>query len=245
MFTKYNDAFDLLVESYYNGNFDDTFIRVLGAHEKSPQDTFAVLSSLCGSNIPYDNNYLNNIKASIENYNPKQKIVEKIKGCDSTCEKNSDGFSPCQNSCTNNAISYDALKGEVYIDNMLCNDCGMCISACKHGTILDKIEVLPLINRIKNNDNVVVALDPNIISGFHNHSSLVSLKKSLFNLGFENVLQCSYDELAHKKSNKDVVVFVGPSIDKKANLTQSPYNSKIDFVLTYDELEEVLHAMNI
>ena len=245
MFSKYNDTFDLLVESYFNGNFDDTFIRALAAHEKSPQETFAVLSSLCGSNIPYDNNYLNNIKTSIENYNPKQKIVEKIKGCDTTCEKATNGSSPCQDSCPNNAISYDTLKGEVYIDDMLCNDCGICISACKHGTILDKVEVLPLINRIKSNDNVIIALDPNIISCFHNHNSLVNLKNSLYNLGFKNIFQCSYDELLSKKSNKDTVVFVGSSIDKKANLTQSPYNTKVDFVLTYDELEEVLHAMNM
>ena len=245
MFSKYNDAFNLLVESYYNGNFDDTFMKVMVAHEKSPQDTFAVLSSLCGSNIPYDNNYLENIKHSIEHYNPNQKIVEKIKACESTCEKTQKGSNPCEEACTNNAISYDPLHGEVKIDNMLCNDCGMCISACKHGTILDKIEALPLVNRIKNNDHVIIAIDPHLLSAFHNHNSLVKLKHSLYNLGFKNIIQCSYHDLLNQAPNKDIVVFISPSIDKKANLTQSQYNKRINFVLTYDELEEVIHAMNM
>ena len=66
MNNKYNDLFDELVKSYYEGNFDETLTRIMVCHEKSPQETFAIISSLCGVNIKFDNNYVYNLKKAIE-----------------------------------------------------------------------------------------------------------------------------------------------------------------------------------
>ena len=48
MNSKYIDLFDTLVKAYYEGNFDDTLDTIMVCHEKSPQDTFNIITSLCG-----------------------------------------------------------------------------------------------------------------------------------------------------------------------------------------------------
>ena len=57
MNSKYIDLFDTLVKAYYEGNFDDTLDTIMVCHEKSPQDTFNIITSLCGVDVKFDNNY--------------------------------------------------------------------------------------------------------------------------------------------------------------------------------------------
>ena len=77
MNNKYNDLFDELVKSYYDGNFDETLTRIMVCHEKSPQETFAIISSLCGVNIKFDNNYVYNLKKAITEYTVNKRLIEK------------------------------------------------------------------------------------------------------------------------------------------------------------------------
>ena len=67
MNSKHIDLFNTLIEAYYNGNFDETLNKIITCHEKSPQETFAIITSLCGVNIEFDNNYVYNLKKAITN----------------------------------------------------------------------------------------------------------------------------------------------------------------------------------
>ena len=63
MNSKYIDLFDTLVKAYYEGNFDDTLDTIMVCHEKSPQDTLNIITSLCGVDVKFDNNYKYNLKS--------------------------------------------------------------------------------------------------------------------------------------------------------------------------------------
>lgn len=67
MNNKYVELFDILIKSYYNGNFDETLNKIITCHEKSPQETFAIITSLCGVDIEFDNNYVYNLKKQLQN----------------------------------------------------------------------------------------------------------------------------------------------------------------------------------
>ena len=74
MNNKYVDLFDILIKSYYDGNFDETLNKIITCHEKSPQETFAIITSLCGVDIKFDNNYVYNLKKAITEYNVNKKM---------------------------------------------------------------------------------------------------------------------------------------------------------------------------
>ena len=86
MNNKYVELFDILIKSYYNGNFDETLNKIITCHEKSPQETFAIITSLCGVDIKFDNNYVYNLKKAITEYNVNKKIVEKLECSNSNCK---------------------------------------------------------------------------------------------------------------------------------------------------------------
>ena len=56
-------------------------------HEKSPQETYAIISSLCGVDIKFDNNYVYNLKKAITEYTVNKKIIKKLEDCSTSCVK--------------------------------------------------------------------------------------------------------------------------------------------------------------
>ena len=58
MNSKYVDLFDILIKSYYDDNFDETLNKIMTCHERSPQETFSIITSLCGVDLEFDNNYV-------------------------------------------------------------------------------------------------------------------------------------------------------------------------------------------
>lgn len=202
MNNKYNDMFTLLVKSYYDGNFDETLIRVMGTHEKSPQETFKIITSLCGSNIEYDNNYMYNLKKAITNYSVHKKIVEKIGKCHGSCPKDSNDKFQCQLACPFDAIGYDEKSKSTYINPTQCLDCGLCVDACKDGNILDKIQFLPVVDLIKNNETVIAAVAPAISGQFGDDVSMDQLRAAFINVGFKDMIEVAFaaDMLTIKES---------------------------------------------
>ena len=149
MNNKYVDLFDILIKSYYDGNFDETLNKIITCHEKSPQETFAIITSLCGVDIKFDNNYVYNIKKEITEYNVNKKIVEKLECSGATCKPDKNNVYSCQKACPFNAIVYDNKNKTTVIDKDICIDCGICVDSCKDGRILDKTEFLPIMDLIK------------------------------------------------------------------------------------------------
>ena len=56
MNSKYTDLFDILIKSYYDGNFDETLNKIITCHENSPQETVEIITSLSGVKVDFDNN---------------------------------------------------------------------------------------------------------------------------------------------------------------------------------------------
>lgn len=303
MHNKYNDLFDILVRSYYEGNFDDTLSKVMVCHEVSPQETFKIITSLCGVSLEFDNNYVYNIKKAITNYAVNKKFIEKLDSCNINCKENKDKKFNCQAACPFDAILYDYNNKSTYINYDLCVGCGLCIDSCKDGKLLDKIDFIPIADLIKNNKTVIAAVAPAITGQFGENVSLDQLRASLIKIGFSDMIEVAFaaDMLTIKEAvefNKHVngpddlmitscccpmwvgmlkrvykelvpdlspsvspmiaagriikklnpkakVVFIGPCIAKKSEAKEKDLVNDIDFVLTFQELDNIFKALEI
>lgn len=192
MNNQYAEMFNLLVKSYYEGDFDETLTRIMATHEKSPQETFTIIASLCGSKIEYDNNYMYNLKKAITNYSVSKKLVEKLEGCDCNCKKDENNKYKCQAACPFDAITYTPDSISASINSDLCIDCGLCVDACKSGRILDKIEFLPVIDLIKNNETVIAAVAPSIIGQFGADVTMDKLRTAFIQVGFKDMVEVAF-----------------------------------------------------
>ncbi|MDO5517199.1 MAG: [Fe-Fe] hydrogenase large subunit C-terminal domain-containing protein [Clostridium sp.] len=202
MNNKYNDLFDELVKSYYEGNFDTTLSRIMVSHEASPQETFKIITSLCGVDIKFDNNYMHNLKKAITTYSVNKRIVEKMDCCAAPCSKNKDDKYSCEAACPFEAIKYDNDDEKTYIDPELCMNCGLCVDACKSGRILDKVEYIPIADLIKNHKTVVAIVAPSIIGQFGSDVTMDMLREAFINIGFSDMIEVaiSADILSIKES---------------------------------------------
>lgn len=202
MNSKYIDMFDDLVKAYYNGNFDEALYLFMVNHERSPQETFSIITSLCGVNLEFDNNYIYNIKKAITDYAVNKKIVKKLEDCCCSCEKDKDDYFSCQRACPFNAIYFDAKTNSTAIDNDKCVNCGLCVDACSNGRILDNIEFLPILDLIKNNKVVIAAVAPSIAGQFGPDVSLDQLREAFIKVGFSDMIEVAFaaDMLTIKES---------------------------------------------
>ena len=86
-----NSKFDDLEPIFYDGNFDETLSRIMVCHKKSPQETFSIITSLCGVNIKFDNNYVYNLKKAITEHEIHNRLIRKIKDCSHDCSQGENG----------------------------------------------------------------------------------------------------------------------------------------------------------
>ena len=202
MNNKYVELFDILIKSYYNGNFDETLNKIITCHENTPQETFAIITSLCGVDIKFDNNYVYNLKKAITEYNVNKKIVEKLECSNSNCKPDKNNTYSCQRACPFHAIIYDNENKTTAINEDICIDCGICVDACKDGRILDKIEFLPIMNLIKNNKTVIAAVAPAIMGQFGEDVTMDQLRAAFIKLGFTDMIEVAFaaDMLTVKES---------------------------------------------
>ena len=303
MNNKYTDLFDILIKAYYEGNFDKTLDRIITCHEVSPQETFSIITSLCGVDVEFDNNYVYNLKKAITAYTVNKRIVEKLDCCNSTCTPDKNNKYSCQIACPFNAILYSDDKKTTYIADDRCINCGLCIDSCKNGRILDKVEFIPILNLLKENKTVIAAVAPAISGQFGENVTMDQLRAAFIKLGFTDMIEVAFaaDILTIKESvefnkhvkspndlmltscccpmwvamlkkvysellpnlspsvspmiaagrvikelNKDAkVVFIGPCIAKKAEAKEKDLAGTIDFVLTFEEVDEIFKAMDI
>lgn len=192
MNNKYNDLFEDLIKSYYDGNFDKTLSRIMVCHKKSPQETFSIITSLCGVNIKFDNNYAYNLKKAITEHEIHNRLIRKIKDCSHDCSKGENGKFNCQTACPFDAIVYDKSKNSTFIDSNRCFNCGLCVDSCKDGLILDNVYFLPVADLIKNNDTVIAAVAPAISGQFGNNVTLDQLREAFIKVGFTDMIEVAF-----------------------------------------------------
>ncbi len=206
MNNKYNDIFDILVKAYYEDNFDETLNKIMTCHKVSPQETFNIITSLCGVTLNFDNNFVNNIKKAISMHSVNKNIVRKIECCNSECGCGDNKVKfPCIKACPFDAIYFDKESNSTVIDDDKCINCGFCIDSCKNGRILDLVEFIPVIDLIKENKTVIAAAAPSIIGQFGNDVTLDQLRSAFIKLGFTDMIEVAFT--ADMLSIKEAVEF--------------------------------------
>ncbi len=189
---KYEDLFESLIKAYYDGTFDETVFTLMTAHEVSPQETFKIITSLCGVTVEFDNDYLRNLKKAITYYVVNKRLIEKLQCIDSNCTKDIDNKFPCEKACPFNALTMDKENSIANINEELCLNCGFCIDACAKGKLIDKVEFLPILDLIKNNKVVIAIVAPAIIGQFGDNVSMDHLRSAFISMGFTDMVEVAF-----------------------------------------------------
>lgn len=189
---KYEDLFESLIKAYYDGTFDETVFTLMTAHEVSPQETFKIITSLCGVTVEFDNDYLRNLKKAITYYVVNKRLIEKLQCIDSNCTKDIDNKFPCEKACPFNALTMDKENSIANINEELCLNCGFCIDACAKGKLIDKVEFLPILDLIKNNKVVITIVAPAIIGQFGDNVSMDHLRSAFISMGFTDMVEVAF-----------------------------------------------------
>lgn len=191
MKSLYKSIFKQLIKSYHDETFDKEVKQILLSNSNIDKEDLAkAISYLCGVDVAFDNNYIKNLKDAIKNYDPLHKVVNKL-SCDGNCT-NSDDKPICEKSCPINAILKDPTDNKIYINNEICIDCGKCIDNCPEGHILDKKEFIPLLDLLKDDDNVIAAVAPSIIGQFGENVTINQLRVAFKKLGFTDMIEVAF-----------------------------------------------------
>lgn len=208
MHKKYEPLLKDLVKSYYSSsNFDEKLNDIISNEFDNKEEALEILSSLCGIDINIDtssNKISYNFKKAITSDEIRKNLVKKISICTNNCEL-SDGKSKCQSFCPFDAILTNPIDNGKYIDNELCKNCGICVEVCEDGHFLDKIEILPIIDLIKNNEKVVAAIAPAIAGQFGDNVTLDMLREAFIKIGFIDMVEVAF--AADMLSIKEAVEF--------------------------------------
>jgi len=119
---EHSELFKLLVKAYYDDKLDDTINKMLKDESIDKEILAAEISSLCGVNLSFTNNYMEDLEKAINNYKSNHKVVNKIKCCKMDCKVDCNDKTRCQDSCPFDAILYDEKHETTYIDNDKCTD---------------------------------------------------------------------------------------------------------------------------
>ncbi|MFW5981313.1 MAG: [Fe-Fe] hydrogenase large subunit C-terminal domain-containing protein, partial [bacterium] len=124
----------------------------------------------------------------------------------------------CFDACKYEAQIYQKNIGPVIIDDN-CLTCGRCTIECDFGAMADKIEFIPMVDLLKNDDNrVFAAVAPSIAGQFGEDISMGQLRTAFKLMGFEDMVE--------------VALFADILTIKEAYEFDQLVTSKDDFFLT-------------
>lgn len=187
----HSDIFKELVDASYNGGFEEKVSELLNKSNKDKEKLAHIIANLCGVDVPYDENYIFNLKQAIKNYTNQQSVVSKIVDCSADCA-DATGRTLCQKSCPFDAIILDEKKGGTYIDPKACTNCGFCVEACPSNSLLDKTEFIPFADLLKSGKPVIAAVAPAIAGQYGDDVSLDMLRTAFKKAGFTDMIEVAF-----------------------------------------------------
>ena len=216
---KYNDLYKQLVQSYYNGSFEETFLNLMQNNFESSEEAKEVLCTLCGvenEDVSDDYIFTQRIIDSITHNRVREKIIQKVLSCKEECEQ-IDGESKCMSVCPFDAILKEPIGNDKFIDPDLCISCGRCVSVCDRGNYLDTQQFLPLANLLDCNNKVFAIVAPAIAGQFGVDVTLDQLREAFIKVGFTDMVEVAMaaDVLSFKEalefnehvtSKKDIMI---------------------------------------
>lgn len=162
--TVYDEIFKKLVKSGYRGNMPEEMESI---RKEGDQYTDEYLLYASGGGDP-------------------DRVVFKVKDCDGAC---GDGEKDCEASCLFNAIVRD-MEGNVVIRHNNCSGCGKCVEVCKHYSLVDKKEFVPLIEILKDRKVPVFAIvAPAFIGQFGPEVTPGKMRTAFKRLGFYGMVE--------------------------------------------------------
>lgn len=191
MKAKYSDLFKEIINAYYEGHLDSKLQHILSYPNVDKEDLSRVVSSFCGVQLSYTDNYINDLKEAINSYEILHKVVNKVRTCSMDCV-DSDGETMCQKSCPFDAIFIDEEKHTSSIDEEKCTDCGFCVEACPTGSILDKVEFIPFVNLLKERAPIIAAVAPAITGQFGPDVTIYQLRSAFKKMGFTEMVEVAF-----------------------------------------------------
>jgi len=111
-------------------------------------------------------------------------IIAKIQGVCEFCDSED-----CSGICKHEAFIYRRNEEPVVV-NGKCLTCGRCVTSCDFGALADKIEFIPLIDMLKDeNTTVFAAVAPAIAGQFGENVSLGQLRTAFKLMGFADMIE--------------------------------------------------------
>lgn len=191
MHEKHKEIFKKLVKAYYDDNFEESIKNLMEEENINKTQLFKVVSNLCGVDLDYDENYMEDLKKAISAYKLEHKVVDRIGDCHGNCE-GEDGMTNCQRSCPFDAILLNPVTGSSYIDVEKCTDCGTCVEACESGHIMDRAEFIPFAHFLKEKVPVIAAVAPAIYGQFGEDVTLNQLRTAFKKMGFVDMFEVAF-----------------------------------------------------
>lgn len=186
---NYRLLFKELIKSYYEDVFEEKIDEILEKKEID-KDLFAkVVSSLCGVEVEYSEDFSTDLKKAIENYRSSNRVVISSNNCNMDCVK-VNGKTLCQNACPFDAIILNGNKSTINIDN--CVDCGICVDVCDSNNFIDKVEFMPLFKILRENRKVIAVVAPAIVGQFGEDITMGQLRAGLKVLGFADMVEVAF-----------------------------------------------------
>ncbi len=299
----HRNLYKQLVKSYYEGNFDDEFDRILNHTEYKREATLKLISLLCNHEIDVnapDSEIKTEVIYAITNYKIKEKIAKQLLNSEKLDTKEKEN---CKSICALNSILDDPISCDKLFHTTACVDCGLCDVQVQLKGLYDASSLLPVAELIDGEDDVVAIVAPAIAGQFGDDVTLDHMRAAFIHLGFSDMIEVAigadiltikeavefdrhvsheedllitscccpmwvgmirkvYGEFVKdvspsvspmiamgriiKKFNPNTkVVFVGPCAAKKSEARDADLAGVIDYVLTFQEIQEMLKIQEI